>query len=108
MTRNADWAGWRSAGISVAVALGLRAAARALLQRGRRKTAGPMGRGASSALSALAVSGWVAFTLVPALARRTPLRWLAYRMDYRLTREGMVYLAGIFIVALAAVSTPGQ
>ena len=40
--------------------------------------------------------------MVPALARRTPLRWLAYRMDYRVTREGIVYLAGIFIVALAA------
>jgi len=26
-------------------------------------------------------------------------------MDYRLTREGVVYLAGIFIVALAAVNT---
>jgi uncharacterized protein (DUF58 family) len=53
----------------------------------------------------LAVSGWVAFTVVPVLARRTPLRWLAYRMDYRVTREGVVYLAGIFVVALAALNT---
>ena len=37
--------------------------------------------------------GWP-FTLVPALARRTPLRWLAYRIDYRVTREGIVYLGG--------------
>src|SRR5579863_10517309 len=38
-------------------------------------------------------------------ARRTPLRWLAYRMDYRVTREGIVYLAGIFVIALAALNT---
>jgi uncharacterized protein (DUF58 family) len=43
--------------------------------------------------------------VVPALARRTPLRWLAYRMDYRVTREGIVYLAGIFVIALAALNT---
>ena len=55
--------------------------------------------------SALALAGWVAFTIVPALARRTPLRWLAYRIDYRVTREGVVYLAGIFVVALAALNT---
>ena len=60
---------------------------------------------AFSALSALALSAWVAFTVVPVLARRTPLRWLAYRMDYRVTREGIVYLAGIFIIALAALNT---
>ena len=60
---------------------------------------------AFTALSALALSGWVAFTLVPVLARRTPLRWLAYRIDYRVTREGIVYLAGIFIIALAALNT---
>ena len=42
---------------------------------------------------ALALAGWVAFTMVPVLARRTPLRWLAYHIDYRVTREGIVYLA---------------
>ena len=58
-----------------------------------------------TAMASLAVAGWVMFTLVPALARRTPLRWLAYRIDYRVTREGIVYLGGIFIVALAALNT---
>ena len=102
MTRNADWAGWRSFAISV-LALGC-----ALLLALYSSVAAEDGRtwaAALSALSALAVSGWVAFTVVPALARRTPLRWLAYRMDYRVTREGVVYLAGIFIVALAALNT---
>jgi len=58
-----------------------------------------------TAMASLAVAGWVMFTLVPALARRTPLRWLAYRIDYRVTREGIVYLGGVFIVAMAALNT---
>ena len=58
-----------------------------------------------SALAALALAGWVALTIVPVLARRTPLRWLTYQIDYKLTREGGVYLAGIFVVALAALNT---
>src|SRR5260370_360279 len=104
MVRSADWAGWRSFAISV-LALGC-----ALLLALYSSVAAEDGRtwaAALSALSALAVSGWVAFTVVPALARRTPLRWLAYRMDYRVTREGVVYLAGIFIGGLAALN-PGN
>ena len=58
-----------------------------------------------TAAASLAVAGWVMFTLVPALARRTPLRWLAYRIDYRVTKEGVVYLGGVFVVAVAALNT---
>jgi uncharacterized protein (DUF58 family) len=47
----------------------------------------------------------VGVTLVPVLARRTPLRWITYRMEYRLTREGWIYLGGIVLVALAAINT---
>ena len=97
-----DWTGWRPFAISV-VALGA-----ALLLALYSSIAAEDGRtwaAALSALSALAVSAWVAFTVVPVLARRTPLRWLAYRMDYRVTREGIVYLVGIFVIALAALNT---
>jgi uncharacterized protein (DUF58 family) len=59
----------------------------------------------TSALAALAVAGWVAATLVPVLAKRTPLRWIGYKMEYRLTRQGWVYLGGIILVALAALNT---
>src|SRR5690242_17353577 len=100
--RHTGRSGWRSFGIAVA-ALGA-----ALLLALYSSIAAEDGRtwaAALSALSALAISGWVAFTVVPALARRTPLQWLAYRMDYRVTREGMVYLAGIFVIALAALNT---
>jgi len=97
-----DWAAWRTfaiAVVSLAAALLLALYSSVAAEDGRTSTA------VFSALSALALSAWVAFTVVPMLARRTPLRWLAYRMDYRVTREGIVYLAGIFIIALAALNT---
>jgi uncharacterized protein (DUF58 family) len=59
----------------------------------------------ASALAALVVAGWVAVTLVPVLAKRTPLRWISYRMEYRITRQGWIYIAGIVLVALAAINT---
>jgi len=58
-----------------------------------------------SALAALAIAGWVAATMVPALARRTPLGWLSVRMDYRLTGEGLIYIGGVLVLALAALNT---
>jgi uncharacterized protein (DUF58 family) len=58
-----------------------------------------------TALSALAIAGWVAVRLVPPLARRTPLRWLAVRTDYRVTREGWVYAGAVIVLALAALNT---
>ena len=59
----------------------------------------------ATAMSALLVAGWVGVTLVPVLAKRTPLRWITYRMEYRLTREGWIYIGGIVLVALAAINT---
>src|ERR1700730_15508958 len=59
----------------------------------------------AAALAALLVAGWVAITLVPILAKRTPLRWIGYQMEYRITREGWIYIGGIIIVALAALNT---
>src|SRR5215470_8022574 len=57
------------------------------------------------ALLALAVAGWVAVTLVPTLAKRTPLRWIGYKIEYKITREGWIYFAGLLLVALAALNT---
>jgi uncharacterized protein (DUF58 family) len=59
----------------------------------------------ASALGALAVAAWVAITLVPVLAKRTPLRWIGYKMEYRVTRQGWIYIGGIFLVSLAALNT---
>ena len=59
----------------------------------------------TSALAALAIAAWVGVTLVPVLAKRTPLRWIGYKMEYRVTLEGWIYLGGILLVALAALNT---
>ena len=66
---------------------------------------GNIGVAASSALFALAIAGWVAVTIVPTLAKRTPLRWIGYRMEYRITRAGWIYIGATLLVALAALNT---
>jgi uncharacterized protein (DUF58 family) len=66
---------------------------------------GHLALASASALGALAVAAWVAVTLVPVLARRTPLRWIGYKMEYKVTREGWIYIGGIFLVSLAALNT---
>jgi uncharacterized protein (DUF58 family) len=97
-----DSPSWRSFGIAMgalAMALFLALYSGAAAEQGHLAIAG------MSALSALALAGWVALTVVPALARRTPLGWLSYQIDYKVTREGMVYIAGILVIALAALNT---
>jgi uncharacterized protein (DUF58 family) len=98
----ADSHGWRAFFIAIgalAAALGLALFSSAATETGRLWLAGV------SALAALGVAGWVAFTIVPVLARRTPLRWMSVHIDYRFTREGVVCVAGILVLALAAVNT---
>ena len=57
------------------------------------------------AIAALALSVYVAITAVPYLARRTRLEWLRVSMDYELTREGYVFIALIFVIAIAGLNT---
>jgi uncharacterized protein (DUF58 family) len=85
------------AALSVAFVLALYSGAAARI--------GSLALASATAMSALLVAGWVGVTLVPVLARRTPLRWITYRMEYRLTRDGWIYLGGIVLVALAAINT---
>src|ERR1700732_4174618 len=66
---------------------------------------GNLGLAASSALLALAIAGWVAVTLVPTLAKRTPLRWIGYRIEYKISRAGWIYFGATLLVALAALNT---
>ncbi len=97
-----DRPSWRSFFIAL---LALSGALFLALYSGTAAESGHLVVAITSALAALALAGWVALTIVPVLARRTPLRWLTYQIDYKLTREGMVYLAGIFVVAVSAVNT---
>jgi uncharacterized protein (DUF58 family) len=66
---------------------------------------GNLGVAASSALIALAIAGWVAVTLVPTLAKRTPLRWIGQKVEYKISRAGWLYFGATLLVALAALNT---
>jgi hypothetical protein len=100
--RTAERVSWRNFFVAIG-ALGL--ALGLALYSGAAAQTGHEGVAASSALAALALAAWVGLTIVPKLARRTPLRWLAYQIDYKLTREGLVYLGGVAVVTLAALNT---
>jgi uncharacterized protein (DUF58 family) len=75
------------------------------LYSGAAARIGSLALASATAMSALLLAGWVGVTLVPVLAKRTPLRWISYRMEYRLTRDGWIYIGGIVLVALAAINT---
>jgi len=100
--RNIDRPGWRNFAIAMgvlSVALLVALFSAAMAQQGRTLIA------AVTTVISLGLAAWVAVTIVPVLARRTSLRWLAYQVDYRLTREGIIYLAAVGILILAAVNT---
>ncbi len=102
MWRGRDRTGWRNFGIAMlalTVALFVALFSAAAAQEGRIWVAG------ISTLIALGIAAWVAIAIVPALARRTSLRWIAYQVDYRLTRDGIIYLAAVGILVLAAINT---
>ncbi len=97
-----DRPGWRNFGIAMVVlsaALAIALFSAAVAQQGRVFLAG------ITTVLALGMATWVGITIVPSLARRTSLRWLAYQVDYRLTREGIIYLAAVFVLILAAINT---
>ncbi|MGD0840048.1 MAG: DUF58 domain-containing protein [Candidatus Acidiferrales bacterium] len=100
--KKSERASWRNFFVAMG-ALGLALAL--ALYSGAAAQTGHLAVAAGSALTALALAGWVGLTIVPKLARRTPLRWLAYQIDYKLTREGIVYLGGVGVVTLAALNT---
>jgi uncharacterized protein (DUF58 family) len=100
--RDRDKHGWQNFAIALlvlSVALLVALFSAAVAQQGRVTLA------AISTTIALALAGWVAITIVPKLARRTSLRWIVYQVDYRLTREGMVYLGVVAVLILACVNT---
>lgn len=100
--RERDKPGWRNfaaAMVTLGLALLLALYSAAMAETGRTIFA------ALSAVLALLMAGWVAVAIVPKMARRTSLRWLLYQVDYRLTREGIIYLAAVFVIVLAAINT---
>ena len=100
--RATDWKGWQKFwqalfGLSLALLLALEATA--LRESGR------FGLAAASALGALVLTGVVAVHTVPYLARGTMLSRLMVKIEYGLTRAGLVYLAVVVAISLSAVNT---
>jgi hypothetical protein len=100
--RGIDRPGWRNFGVAMLV---LSAALVTALFSAAAAQDGRVGVAAVTTAISLGLAGWVAVVIVPRLARRTSLRWIVYQVDYRLTREGIVYLVAVFILVLAAVNT---
>ena len=100
--RGLDHAGWRNFGVAM---LALSASLLLALFSAAVAQVGRVSLAAFTAIFSLGLAAWVGVTIVPVLARRSSLRWIAYQVDYRLTREGIVYLAAIFILVLASVNT---
>ena len=100
--RRIDWTGWRSfllAIVALAVALILALYSSAAAELGRVWLA------SITALTALGLAAWVGVTIVPVLAQRSSLRWFAYKLEYRVTREGLVYMLAVLAVAVPALNT---
>src|SRR5579884_1663892 len=57
------------------------------------------------ASSALFLAAWVGFTTVPYLARRVAFANVREALDYQVTREGLVYLAFVLVIGVAALNT---
>jgi uncharacterized protein (DUF58 family) len=58
-----------------------------------------------TAALALLLAGVVAVKVVPYLARRTALQRWMIKIEYEFTREGVVYLVIIFVIAIAGLNT---
>jgi uncharacterized protein (DUF58 family) len=54
---------------------------------------------------ALLLAGWVALTTVPYLARRVAITRVRDALDYEVTREGLVYMALVLVIGVAALNT---
>jgi uncharacterized protein (DUF58 family) len=97
-----DWTGARNFFLSIfylSIAMVLALNGAAAFESGRTRLA------AFYHTLALGISFYVSVRLVPAMARGTPLKWLFYQVDYKLTKEGVVYLTATFIIILAALNT---
>ena len=100
--RAIDWKGWQRFwealfGLSLALLLALEATA--------LRESGHFGLAVGSALAALVLTAVVAVRTVPDLARSTRLGRLMVKVDYELTRAGLVYLAVVAAISLSALNT---
>ena len=100
--RRVDGAAWRRFGSAMGgLGLGFLLAIYSNIFTAR----GRVGAAAICASLALLLSGYVAVTAVPYLARRSSFEWLKITVDYQLTREGMAFIGLVFLLAIAGLNT---
>jgi uncharacterized protein (DUF58 family) len=58
-----------------------------------------------AAVAALGIASWVAIRFVPQLARGVDWGWMPGLAQYRVTRDGGIFLLALFVVLAAAVNT---
>jgi uncharacterized protein (DUF58 family) len=58
-----------------------------------------------SALVSLLLAAWVGIRLVPRLARGVDWGWMPGLAQYKVTREGGIFLAALFVVLASAINT---
>jgi uncharacterized protein (DUF58 family) len=77
----------------------------AALNSAAASAAGNMPTTVISALISLLLAAWVGVRLVPRLARGVDWGWMPGLAQYKMTREGIIFLAAVFVVLAAAVNT---
>src|SRR5678816_3042381 len=58
-----------------------------------------------AAVAALAIAAWVGVRFVPRLARGVDWAWMPLFAQYRVTREGGIFLGALILVLAAAINT---
>jgi uncharacterized protein (DUF58 family) len=64
-----------------------------------------MGAAVVAALASLAIAAWVGIRFVPRLARGVDWAWLPFLTQYKITRDGGIFVAALLVVTSAAINT---
>jgi uncharacterized protein (DUF58 family) len=66
---------------------------------------GDMGAAVAAALVSLAIAAWVGIRFVPRLARGVDWAWLPFLTQYKITRDGGIFVGALVVVTSAAINT---
>lgn len=66
---------------------------------------GDMGAAVAAALISLGIAAWVGIRFVPRLARGVDWAWLPFLTQYKITRDGGIFVAALLVVTSAAINT---
>jgi len=77
----------------------------AALYSANAASSGGMGAAVVAALIALAIAAWVGIRFVPQLARGVDWGWLPSLTQYKVTRDGGIFVGALLVVTSAAINT---